>query len=249
MDGGRHRAGAPGARRVTPRGPVRPWLPLAATSAALLTWRNVVVPALPPVPAVRAAANLAATAVLLVAARRGGMTWRLLGLSRGDAGAGARWGGAAFTVVAVGYGVALAVPALRDVLAGAAPDEAIGTTVLRVVLLVPVGTVLCEEFAFRAVLHGLALRVLPPGTAVGVVSAVFGLWHVGSASVPPGSPGSPTGEVVPVIGVVLGTALGGLVFGWLRHRSGSLLAPIGLHLGTNGLGLLASTAAARLTAG
>ena len=234
---------------MTPAGPVRRWLPLAATSAALLTWSNVVVPALPPTPAVRAAANLAASAVLLVAARRGGMTWPDLGLGRRDAGVGARWGGAAFTVVAVGYGVALAVPALRHVLAGAAPGETTGTTVLRVALLVPLGTVLCEELAFRGVLHTLALRVLPPGTAVAVVSAVFGLWHVGSAQVPAGSPGPPTGEVVPVLGVVVLTTIGGLVFGWLRHRSGSLLAPMGLHLGTNSLGLVASAAAARLTGG
>jgi membrane protease YdiL (CAAX protease family) len=43
-----------------------------------------------------------------------------------------------------------------------------------------------------------------------------------------------------VLGTVVFTTLAGLVFGELRHRTGSLLAPVLLHWATNGLGVLAS---------
>jgi len=47
---------------------------------------------------------------------------------------------------------------------------------------------------------------------------------------------------VSVLGTVLFTGLAGVVFCELRRRSGSLLAPAGLHWATNGLGVLAATA-------
>lgn len=225
--------------------PLRPWLPLTATSAALLTWSNVIVPVLPPEPEVRAVANLAATTVLVVAARCGGVTWPELGLDRRHAGTGIRWGVAGLTLAAAGYGVALAVPTLRGMLAGAASGEPAGTVLLRIAVLVPLGTVLCEELAFRGVLLALARRVLGSGTAVAFVSVVFGLWHVRSAQVP----GSAAGGLLPIIGVVVLTTIGGLLFGWLRLRGRSLLAPVGLHLGINSAGLAAATAASRLTGG
>jgi uncharacterized protein len=43
-----------------------------------------------------------------------------------------------------------------------------------------------------------------------------------------------------VLGTVLFTALAGVLFCELRRRSGSLLASIGLHWATNGLGVLAA---------
>ena len=216
---------------MRPLGPVRPWLPFAGTSTALLTWRTVVVPALPEAPALRAAANVAAVAVLLAAARRGGLSWTELGLDRQRARAGVREGAAALGVATAAYGGALAVPALRAALAGAAAEVPLGEVVLRAGVLIPLGTVLSEELAFRGVLHAGARRVLAPAPAVVAASAVFGLWHVGP---PP---------------VVAATGLGGLVLGWLRHRTGSVLAPVGLHLGTNGAGLVAAAAAARLPRG
>jgi membrane protease YdiL (CAAX protease family) len=44
----------------------------------------------------------------------------------------------------------------------------------------------------------------------------------------------------------LGTAAAGVLFTVLRQRSGSLLAPVLLHLATNSLGTLAAVAARRL---
>jgi membrane protease YdiL (CAAX protease family) len=45
---------------------------------------------------------------------------------------------------------------------------------------------------------------------------------------------------ITVLATVLFTTLAGIVFAELRRRSGSLVAPIGLHWATNGLGVLAA---------
>jgi membrane protease YdiL (CAAX protease family) len=208
-------------------------LPLAVTSGALLAWSNVVVPRLPPAPGARTAANLGATGVLVLAARSAGVGADDLGL--GHWRAGARWGGGALALATAGYAVALAVPAGREALARSLPA---GSTdrelVARVLVHIPLGTVLCEELAFRGVLAALAQRQLPGPAGQALTALVFGLWHVGSAR---------RDARASVPGTVLLTGGGGVVLGRLRARSGSLLAPMGLHLGTNGVGLLAALVA------
>ena len=47
-------------------------------------------------------------------------------------------------------------------------------------------------------------------------------------------------KVLAVFVFLVVTVLGGFALGWLRHRTGSVLAPIGLHLGTNAVGLVAA---------
>ena len=51
-----------------------------------------------------------------------------------------------------------------------------------------------------------------------------------------------TGQAISVLGTVLFTSLAGVVFCELRRRSGSLLAPAGLHWAVNGLAVLAAAA-------
>jgi membrane protease YdiL (CAAX protease family) len=46
--------------------------------------------------------------------------------------------------------------------------------------------------------------------------------------------------VLTVLGTVVFTAVAGVVFAELRRRSGSLVAPLGLHWATNGLAVVAS---------
>ena len=214
--------------------PLRRWLPFAGTSAALLTWSTVVVPALPAARALRTTANLLAVSVLVGAARRSGLSWAELGTAPQQADPGARCGAAALGLVSAGYAAALAVPALRRTLADAGAGTSLGEVVLRAGVHIPLGTVLCEELAFRGVLHALARRVMGPRAAIGAGSVVFGLWHVGTAG------SAPLGRVLVV------TTSGGVVLGALRHHSGSVLAPMGLHLGTNAAGLVAAAVAARL---
>jgi membrane protease YdiL (CAAX protease family) len=50
--------------------------------------------------------------------------------------------------------------------------------------------------------------------------------------------GDPAGRALGVAAAVAGTAVAGLVFCWLRLRSGSLLAPALVHWALNGLGYL-----------
>lgn len=220
---------------------------VAVVAAALVAWNNLLVPALPADPVVRMIANVAGVVVLVIAARAGGLSWRDLGLCPTTWRAGLRWGGAAVGVAALGYAVAFLLPATRPLLENpgveGSPTSAL---VLRALLLIPVGTVLCEELAFRGVLHGLTERAWAgrPRAGRGVVFAVasaFAVWHLaGALAAPAGG--------IPVLGVAVVlfvTALGGVVMSVVRRRTGSLFASIGIHLGTNVVGLVAVVLATR----
>jgi membrane protease YdiL (CAAX protease family) len=118
----------------------------------------------------------------------------------------------------------------------------------RVLLRIPVGTVLWEEVAFRGVLHAALCRELPPGAAAAAGAALFGIWHVHptSAAIRANAPGgSAAGRRIGVLLGCTGTAAAGALFTWLRQRSGSILAPALLHLAANSGGLLAAVAADR----
>lgn len=232
-----------------PRDPRRRLTIYAVAVVVLLTaWNNVVVPLYPRgwyVPG-----NLAAAAVLLVTARALGLSWRELGLARRDLRPGAAWGGGAFALVAVAYLLALATPALRPLLVDARVAGLDGSEVAwRAVVRVPLGTVLWEELAFRGVLLGVLVRLLPVTRAVALSALVFGLWHIRPTARALAVNDLTEGALLTGLAVLLGclvTALAGLLFAWLRLRSGSLLAPLLLHLATNSLGVLAAAAAATL---
>lgn len=211
----------------------RRW-PFAATSALLLAWSNLVVPRLPPATGVRTGANLAATGVLVATTRAAGLTPAELGLDPATRRDGARQGAAALAAAAVGYLAVLGTPAGRRALAASAPAGGSARALAaRVLVHIPLGTVLCEELAFRGVLLAVAHRQLPRPLAQAGTAVVFGLWHLHGAG---------RGRAA-VAGTVLATGLGGAVLGRLRASSGSVLAPMGLHLGSNALGLLAACAA------
>ncbi|MGR6964639.1 CPBP family intramembrane glutamic endopeptidase [Geodermatophilus sp. URMC 61] len=217
---------------------------VAALVPVLGAWNNLVVHRLPGRPGSYVVANVAATAVLLAAARAAGLSWAELGFDRRRLAAGARWGGACVAVVAAGYGTALAVPVLRPLLGDArAADldggELAGQTLVRI----PLGTVLWEEVAFRGVLLAALGRLLSRRGATGTSAALFGLWHVRptlGALAANDLAGGPLARTGAVLLACLGTAAAGVLFAELRLRSGSLLAPALLHLATNSLGLLAA---------
>jgi CAAX protease family protein len=116
----------------------------------------------------------------------------------------------------------------------------------QVLLRIPVGTVAWEEIAFRGVLHAGLRRVLGEPAAIAVGSAVFGLWHI-----------RPTAEalavnrlavgrgarITAVTSVAAGTAGAGALFCLLREGSGSLAAPVVLHMAANFVAPLASVLA------
>ena len=216
----------------------------------LCAWNNVVVHRLPGHPWSYVVANLAATGALLAAGRASGLSWDDLGLARRRLPAGLRWGGVCAAVVACGYAGALAVPGLRPLLTDArvAGLDA-GAVAHQVLVRIPLGTVLWEEVAFRGVLLATLTRLVSVRTATAMSAAVFGIWHVRPTLSALAANDLADGPVVRVGAVVLGcvaTGVAGVLFAWLRLRSGSLVAPALLHLATNTLGTLAAVAASRL---
>jgi uncharacterized protein len=94
-----------------------------------------------------------------------------------------------------------------------------------------------EELVFRGVILGFGLREGDRRRALAVSSVAFGLWHVGSA-LHPARRDATTGSTV--IGDVIATTIGGLGFGWLRLRSGSIVAPTIAHAALNASAYLAT---------
>ena len=109
---------------------------------------------------------------------------------------------------------------------------------------VPFAVVLFEEIAFRAVLFSMLARRFGVVWAVVISAVLFGLWHIlpsiGSHE-QSAALGSVVGEgrrgnVLAVALSVVTTTVAGVIFAALRIVSGSVLAPMGLHWATNGMG-------------
>ena len=190
------------------------------------------------------AVNALAAAVLLAAATASGLTADDLGLRRDRLRAGLRLGSAAAAPVVAAFGLAALNPATRPLL----NDQRIAgldrrELAYQVLLRIPVGTVAWEEIAFRGVLRAALRRVMDEPAATAVGSVVFGLWHIRPTAEALAVNGLAAGRgarITAVTGVVVGTAGAGTVFSLLRGRSGSLAAPVLLHLAVNCAGLLAS---------
>jgi uncharacterized protein len=98
------------------------------------------------------------------------------------------------------------------------------------------------------VLHGALNRAWGFRGVAMAGSLLFGLWHIATSLGLTSSNvgftrlfgGGVVGMLAGVTLAVIATATAGLVFSWLRRRSGSLIAPIALHWSLNGLGALAA---------
>lgn len=189
-------------------------------------------------------------AILIAIARLAGLSWQDLGLGPGTWRRGATWAAVEIAIVAATFAVGAALPATRDAFRDSRYQFGWQSALLTAFVLIPVGTVLLEEVAFRGVLWGLLRSAR--GTAVATIgsSVLFGLWHVlpslslSSDNVAIGDTVGKghSGEMISVLGTVAFTGLSGVIFCELRRRSGSLLASAGLHWATNALGVLASAA-------
>jgi uncharacterized protein len=187
---------------------------------------------------------LAAAALLLVA-RSADLSWAELGLARAAVVRGAWCGAVAALMVAIGYGVALAIPATRSAFRDTRYQLEAGSALYTAFVAVPLATVVFEEVAFRGVLWGLITHDHGALWATGASSVLFGLWHVLPALAAARTNTALRAEgrrrlLLTTLGTVAFTTVAGLVFAELRRRSGSLLAPVGLHWATNGLGVLAA---------
>ena len=184
------------------------------------------------------------TVALAVLARWAKLGVADLGLARSAWMSGLRWGGACVAVAAVAYAVALLIPAARAAVTGTAGSWS--QALIVALLVIPLGTIIPEEFAFRGMLWGLAHREWGRWAATFVSSTVFGFWHVapalggGSANEAFDSlvGGGTLGLLLRVAGTVVFTGVAGVLFCELRVRSGSLLAPVLAHWAVNGMGVI-----------
>jgi membrane protease YdiL (CAAX protease family) len=200
--------------------------------------------------------SVLAAGALLAYARRCGLTWEQLGLSSKRVRSGAIWATGVVLAVAATYLVGVLLPATRpaflDPRYHAGPAEAL----LTAFLLIPLRTILLEEVAFRSVLWGMLRRHHTTSRVLVISSSLFGLWHVLPALSFASARGLDHGgshlggatNLLVVLGTVGFTALGGVVAGELRRRSGSVLASAGMHWATNSLGVLFALAAWRMAA-
>src|SRR5262252_3625402 len=191
--------------------------------------------------------NLGATGAALAAAALSGLTPADLGLGRG------RWlpgrtGYRLAATVAAGWLLIAVVPAARPLLGDKRVTSLDGcAAAYQALIRIPVGTALWEEVAFRGVLQAALRRVMPTTTAIVVTSCMFGVWHIRptlQAMAANGLAGTRGRAVAGVAAAVAGTTAGGVLFSWLRERSGSLAAPILVHVATNSGGLVTALAVA-----
>jgi membrane protease YdiL (CAAX protease family) len=175
------------------------------------------------------------------------LTWTQLGLSPHTVVQGLLWAAGAVGAVLLVYLLGLALPFTRVFFLDERAGEQSGTDLLRnALVVVPFGTVLLEEVAFRGVL--LAMVTEREGVVWGVAlsSIAFGLWHIlpslvmheANAGVGNLLGSGTRARVLAVVTSVVGTGAAGVLFCMLRIWSGSLLAPMGLHWALNGLGFV-----------
>lgn len=159
-----------------------------------------------------------------------------LGLERRDAARGLAYGAALWAVVALVLVAAAVIPATRDSLQDDGTIVSTGAMLRRTLIVIPLGTALLEEAAFRGVLLGLFAKRISIWRAAIVSSVLFGLWHIpptinstdGSGAIGDASRSGGSTALV-VVGVVVAMTAAGLVFCGLRIRSRSLVAPFVAH--------------------
>jgi membrane protease YdiL (CAAX protease family) len=202
---------------------VRDELRTAALAAVLIGW-STVTPRIParwhPLP------HAAFGTALAVLARAP------LGLRPPTLWAGLRWGATAAAPVVLAVVAATAIPPVRQGMAERVLPAPAGRWLL---LRIPVGTVWAEEAAYRAALGTVATRAFGVSGGRLITAAAFGLSHVPDARA----------AREPVFGTVLVTGAAGWIFGWLYAKSGSLAAPLLVHLAVNESGAVAALAVQR----
>jgi uncharacterized protein len=196
----------------------------------------------------RSVAGAGAALGLAALARASGADARDLGLDPRDLVPGLRVGavaaGAIVAATAAGRALDRKGTAFRD---ARVTDASRSEAAVQLLVRIPLATALVEELVFRGVILGFGLRDGDRRRALVVSSIAFGLWHVGSALHPERQ--RATGDVVGhqrattpavVLRDVVATAIGGLGFGWLRLRSGSVVAPTLAHAALNGSAYVAT---------
>ena len=187
-------------------------------------------------------ANLAVAITLTTLGRKAAhASWSDLGLGRAQVRRGLDVGIRSSLVSAALVGAALVVPKTRRFFA----DERVlkpssAAAAYEVGVRIPFATALPEEIVFRGVLLGVLSRSHSAATSIAWTSTLFGLWHLLPTldmmrTNPAGDllPNGRAGHAVALGGATLATGAAGVVFAWMRNRSGSVLAPFMAHTTIN----------------
>lgn len=199
-------------------------------------------------------ANLALAVLAVVAARAAGSTVDDLGLAINGATLrrGFVLGGGAAGIMLGVVVLGLLTPSVRPLFANQRL-VALGrrAAAYESVVRIPLGTALAEEVVFRGVLLGLMLQRTTPARAVAYTSLWFGAWHIlptianleldAAERVSP----TPVDMIRTLLIPVIATSIGGVLFGLLRVRARSVLAPVLVHATLN----IAAFWAVRIAAG
>jgi len=221
-----------------------------AAAAAVLAYGYVIVRLVPA--AAYVPVNLAAAGLAVALVHRSGASWDGLGLARKDLGRGLRLGLLTVLPIAAVVATGVAITVSRTFFVEARfTGLSTAQTLYELLVRIPLGTALSEELIFRGALLGLYLRRHTFLKAALLSSLAFGLWHVvgAMASVQSNAAGevlsSPAARVAGVVGTVVATGAAGMIFCWLRRRSGSVIAPAITHAALNGLSVVGGLVAAR----
>ncbi len=154
---------------------------------------------------------------------------------------GLAWGGVLFVLTVAVLALAVAMPVFNEMYHDRRVSDGTATWLYQAFLRIPLGTAVLEETAFRAVLP--ALFAVRWGVLRGCVlaSLCFGAWHVlpalGLAEVNPVAARvfgtGAVGVAVAVAFAVVGTAIAGLWWCWIRYRARSVLATMIAHAASN----------------
>jgi len=115
---------------------------------------------------------------LALVAWTSGATRADLGLGRTDADAGLRYGAGAVGIVLLVLVLAAVIPATNGYLHDSRAQISGGRLLYELGVSIVLLTAIPEEFAFRGVLLGSALRLWGPWRASLITSVLFGLWHI-----------------------------------------------------------------------
>lgn len=161
---------------------------------------------------------------------------------------GLRFGGGFAVVVFLAYLIAVAFPATREFFSDDRADQPFSSLLIQLLVVIPFGTVLMEEFVFRGVLPAMFHDrfVTKHRKLYGDLLAAlcFGLWHVlpslsmySSNSALQDLVGGTAAQILTVVGSVVATGVAGMFWSWMRNRSGSLAGAFILHYAINAFGL------------
>ena len=140
------------------------------------------------------------------------------------------------------------VPGLgtEDTTASRFADASVGEFIYQTAVRIPLGTALFEEMLFRGLLYGALLRFSGHRSAILGSSAVFGLWHVRPTHEMLSESGTLSADWaigLAIAGAVVVTFVGGLLFGWLRYKTGHVAGGVVAHALINSLSATAAYAA------